>query len=284
MSATPAVECRGLVHIYRAADLEVVTLQGLDMTVGTGELVAVVGASGSGKTTLMNVLAAVQRPSAGQATVGGRDLGALDERARDRYRREVVGYVWQEASLNLVPQLSAEENVQLPLLASHRPWADRRARAAELLRAFGLSHARRRRPAALSGGEQQLLALATALANWPRVLLADEPTAELNGDSAAHVLQHLRDQRRREGTTVLMVTHDRAAGRYVDRVLRIRDGRTSTEARAETGELVILDRTGRLQLPRHLIDEAGLGDLVRVRREESRLVVEPALEERPEDG
>ena len=273
-----SVQCEGLVHIYRSADLEVVALQGLDMTVRRGEVVAIVGASGSGKTTLMNVLAAVERPSAGQALVGGTDLLALTEGDRDRYRRDVVGYVWQEATLNLVPQLSAEENLQLPLLPTRRPWPDRRARATELLDAFGLSDRRSHKPNQLSGGEQQLLALAVALANRPQVLLADEPTAGLDGKSAATVLDRLGRMRDREGTTVVFVTHDRAAARHADRVLRIRDGRTATETRAETGELVILDRTGRLQLPRHLIDEVGLSERVRVRREGSGLLVEPAEE------
>lgn len=273
-----AVQCRGLVHIYRSAELEVVALQGLDMTVRRGEVIAIVGASGSGKTTLMNVLAAVERPSAGQALVGGTDLLALTEGDRDRYRRDVIGYVWQEATLNLVPQLSAVENLQLPLLAARRSRLERRERATELLDTFGLTDRRSHRPNQLSGGEQQLLAVAVALANRPHVLLADEPTAGLDGRSAATVLDRLGTIRDREGTTVVFVTHDRAAARHADRVLRIRDGRTSTETRAETGELVILDRTGRLQLPRHLIDEAGLGDLVRVRREGSGLLVEPATE------
>ena len=269
-----AIECRGLVHIYKTADLEVVALQGLDMTVDEGELVALVGASGSGKTTLMNVLAAVERPSAGLAVVAGTDLAMLGEGARDRYRRQVVGYLWQEATLNLMPQLTAAENLQLPLLAAGRPWQDRRARAAELLRDFGLEHRADHRPPMLSGGEQQLLAIAVAVANRPQVLLADEPTAELDAEAAGSVLASLGRLRDREGTTVLMVSHDREVGRRVDRVLRIRDGRTSTETRETTGELVILDRAGRLQLPRHLIQEAGLGGLVRVHGEGPRVVIE----------
>src|SRR2546423_254074 len=172
-----AVECRGLVHIYKSAELEVVALQGLDLEIEEGELVAIVGASGSGKTTLMNVLAAVERPSAGSARVAGSDLTQLSEPARDAYRRTVTGYVWQDASLNLTPQLTLAENLQLPLLAAGRPWAQRRARAAELLRDFGLKGRSLHAPRMLSGGEQQLAALAVAVANRPRVLLADEPTA-----------------------------------------------------------------------------------------------------------
>ncbi len=269
------VECRGLVHIYKADELEVVALQGLDMTVAEGEVVAIVGASGSGKTTLMNVLAAVDRPSAGHASVGGWDLAALGESQRDRYRRQVVGYIWQDSMLNLTLQVTVEENLQLPMMAAGARWAERRARAEELLRTFGIWERRRHLPVQLSGGERQRLALGVAMANRPQVLLADEPTAELDRASARQVLGHVQDLREREGTTVIMVTHDHEVERYADRVLRIRDGRTSTESRTESGELVILDRAGRLQLPKSVIAETGLRDRVRVRVEDGRVVVEP---------
>jgi ABC-type lipoprotein export system ATPase subunit len=272
----PLVECDGLVHIYKTADLEVVALQGLDMRVAEGEMVAIVGRSGSGKTTLMNVLAAVEMPSAGRATVAGNDLTQLAGLRRDRYRRDVVGYLWQESMVNLTPQLTLDENVQLPLLAARRRWGERRARARQLLEAFGLWDQRDRLPGSLSGGERQLLALSVAVANQPALLLADEPTAELDREMAGHVLGELRNWREREGGTVVMVTHDRQVESFADRVLRIRDGRTSTEASATTGELVIIDRAGRLQLPRHVIEETGLGDRARVRVEGGRVLIEPS--------
>jgi len=270
-----AIECAGLVHIYKTADLEVFALQGLDMTVEDGEVIAIVGASGSGKTTLMNVLAGVQVPSAGQARVAGWDLASLSDGTRDRYRRDIIGYVWQSATLNLTEELTAEENLQLPLLVAGKPWPERKQRAAELLEAFELSHRRDHLPAQMSGGEQQRLALGVAVANRPRVLLADEPTAELDRASARQVLEDIRALREREGTTVVMVTHDHEVEKHVDRVLRIRDGRTSTETRADTGELVILDPAGRLQLPKSVLQASQLGSRVRVRAEKGRVVIEP---------
>ncbi len=270
-----AVECSGLVHIYKTADLEVFALQGLDMSVVEGEVVAIVGASGSGKTTLMNVLAGVQTPSAGQARVAGWDVGSISGAARDRYRREVIGYVWQNAAMNLTAELDASENLQLPLLASGAAQDERRRRSEELLEAFELGDRAGHTPAQLSGGEQQRLALAVAMANHPHVLLADEPTAELNRDAARQVLEDIRDIARREGTTVIMVTHDHEVEQHVDRILRIRDGRTSTETTADAGELVILDSAGRLQLPRSLLQSVRLGGRVRVRADGTRIVIEP---------
>jgi len=274
-----AVECAGLVHIYKTADVEVFALQGLDMTLDDGEVVAIVGASGSGKTTLMNVLAGVQTPSAGQARVAGWDLASLSGGARDAYRRDVIGYVWQSAALNLTPELTADENLQLPLLAAGKSRADRRSRANELIESFGLAGRRDHLPAEMSGGEQQRLALGVAVANRPRVLLADEPTAELDRASARHVLESIRALRDREGTTVVMVTHDHEVEHHVDRILRIRDGRTSTETTAGAGELLILDPAGRLQLPRSVLDAARLGARVRVRAEGRRVIIESPEDE-----
>jgi putative ABC transport system ATP-binding protein len=271
-----AIECRSLVHIYKTADLEVFALQGLDMTIEEGEVVAIVGASGSGKTTLMNVLAAVEKPSAGQAVVAGRALGSLSDRARDAYRRDVIGYVWQNATLNLTPELSAFENLQLPLMLAGLPRNQRGERASELLETLDIKHLRDHLPVQLSGGEQQRLALGVAIANRPKVLLADEPTAELDRASARRMLEDLGRLRDREGTTVVMVTHDHEVERHVDRVLRIRDGRTSTETRAETGELLIVDSAGRLQIPMSVRREANLGARVRVRVENGRVIIENA--------
>jgi putative ABC transport system ATP-binding protein len=271
-----AIECQSLVHIYKTGDLEVFALQGLDMTIEEGEVVAIVGASGSGKTTLMNVLAAVEKPSAGQVVVAGRTLGSLSDRARDAYRRDVIGYVWQNATLNLTPELTAVENLQLPLMLAGLPRSQRSGRAAELLDTLGLTHIRDHLPVQLSGGEQQRLALGVAIANRPKVLLADEPTAELDRASARRMLEDLGRLRDRDGTTVLMVTHDHEVERHVDRVLRIRDGRTSTETRAETGELLIVDAAGRLQIPMAVRREANLGARVRLRVENGRVIIENA--------
>jgi ABC-type lipoprotein export system ATPase subunit len=266
------VEAEGLVHIYKTAELEVVALQGLDLQLAEGETIAIAGRSGSGKTTLMNILAGVEAPSAGRARVGGHDLTRMSDGERERYRRQVVGYLWQGSQVNLWPELSAVENVQVPMLAEGTNRAT--ARAQRLLEALGLSREQDRRPSELSGGDGQRLALAVALANEPRLLLADEPTAELDGLTARALLADLAAVLGDLGTGAIMVTHDPQLERYVDRVIHIRDGRTSTETRwveqagdVVADELVILDRAGRLQLPRHLVEELGLRERVRVRRE-----------------
>jgi putative ABC transport system ATP-binding protein len=281
MTTPTMVECLGLVHIYKSAGLEVVALQGLDLSVEEGEMIAIVGRSGSGKTTLMNVLAGVDAPSAGSAQVATWDLTQLDEAQRAAYRRQVVGYVWQRAQLGLVSELTAFENVQLPMVAAGRPWGERRLRASELLAAVGLRDRWAQLPAQLSAGEQQRTALAVALANQPSVLLADEPTAQLDSETARGILADLRRLQRDLGLTCVIVTHDRQVTGHVDRVVMIRDGRTSTETRrAPDGiraeELVIMDRVGRLQVPRALIDATGLGGRVRLVRQGRGVLILPA--------
>jgi ABC-type lipoprotein export system ATPase subunit len=283
-SAAPLVDCAGVVHIYRSGDQEVVALQGLDLTVDAGEMVAIVGRSGSGKTTLMNVLAGVLRPSAGRAVVCDTDVGQMEEGERSRFRRRLVGYIFQDPSANLTPDLSAIDNAQLPAAGAGMPWRQRRDRARDVLELLGLGHRAGQRPSELSTGEQQRLALAVALVNQPRLLLADEPTATLDRATAQQILDDLRRIQRDTGTTIVVVTHDPAVQRFADRVMGIRDGRTSTETRwlpaAEGGgtladEYVVLDRAGRLQLPRAHVEELGLKGRVRVRLEEGRIVILP---------
>lgn len=219
------IVCHNLVKIYKVADLEVVALQGLDLTVDAGEMVAVVGASGSGKTTLLNILGGLDRPSAGSVTVAQRDLLQLSARDLDGYRLREVGFIWQQTARNLLPYLSAWQNVQLPMLFAGAPRAERDAWTAELLQAVGLLERRRTHMAQLSGGQQQRLALAVALANRPRLLLADEPTGELDASTARDILDLLRRLNRRYQLTVVLVTHDATLAQALDRVLVIRDGR-----------------------------------------------------------
>ena len=279
----PLVECEGLVHIYKTADLEVVALQGLDLRVEAGEMVAIAGRSGSGKTTLMNLLAGVEPPSAGAARVAGHDLARMVDRERDRYRREVVGYLLQHSLANLALDLTVIQNVQVPMIAGGP--RRRGARARKLLEKLGLGGQARLRPAQLTGAEAQRLALAVALANEPRLLLADEPTAELDGTNARELLVDLTSLLRDLGTAAIMVTHDQQLERHVDRVIQIRDGRTSTERRwlarpngdrEVADELVILDRAGRLQLPRAHVEKLGLRDRVRVHLEADSIRITPA--------
>jgi ABC-type lipoprotein export system ATPase subunit len=275
------VECEGLVHIYRAADLEVVALQGLDLEVGAGEVVAIAGRSGSGKTTLMNILAGLERPSAGTVRVGGNDLTRLSPAEQDRYRRDVVGYVLQHAMANVAPYLNALENVQAAAVSGSA--RSRAHQAAELLDGLGLGQRLLARPPQLTGHENQRLALATALANRPRLLLADEPTAELDTAAAAQLLGDLTGLMRGQGTAAVIVTHDPQLETYVDRVVMIRDGRTSSERRwvEREGELIhdelaIMDRAGRIQLPHAYVERLGLSGRVRLHLEGDRIVILPA--------
>ena len=276
-NAEPTVWCDGLVHIYRARELEVVALQGLNLEVDEGEVVGMIGRSGSGKTTLMNILAGVVPPTAGTAVVAGFDLGRLDEGGRELYRRQVVGYVVQHAQANLVPGLTARENVVTTMRGRrHSAAVDR---ADYLLEAFGILHAAGKKPGELSGGEAQRVALASALANGPRLLLADEPTSELDSSGAERLLTELREALRRERTSAIIVTHDPDVELHTDRVVQIRDGRTSTEHRwvaHEKYELVIIDRAGRLQVPHTYVEQLKLKGRVRMEVRGDELVIRPA--------
>lgn len=225
--APPLVKTEGLGHVYRTGRFEVIALQGLDLELARGETVALVGPSGSGKTTLIKILAAVQRPSQGRVEVDGRDLGSMDEAERDDYRREVVGYLWQQSEAGLWPGLSAFENVQVPMLGDHGSRAERRDRAAHLLELIGLRGREGRRLDQLDYGERQRLALAVAMANQPRLLLCDEPTAELDGPTAKELLSDVSEVLRGVGLAAVFVTHDPQLERYVDRVVQMRQSSTS---------------------------------------------------------
>jgi ABC-type lipoprotein export system ATPase subunit len=256
LAGEPLVVCESLVRIHRTGSVEVQALQGLDLVVDPGEVLAVVGASGSGKSTLLAVLAGIDAPTAGRVTVGPWDLTALSRRDRVAYRREVVGFVWQQTARNLVPYLTATENVVLPLALAGTPRGTRAARAAELLELVGVGHVADRRPAACSGGEQQRVAIAVGLANAPALLLADEPTGELDTTSSQQVYEALRTVNRDLGTTVVVVTHDPTVSDQVERTVAIRDGRTASEVLRRTQgedtvaeEFAVLDRAGRMQLP-----------------------------------
>ncbi len=274
--AAPLIACDRLVRIYTAEGIEVQALQGLDMAVAEGELTAMVGASGSGKSTLMNILAGLDTPTAGSVRVAGHDLGSMSGRQRLAYRRGVVGFVWQQTSRNLLPYLTAAQNVDLPMRLAGARRGQRRGRAGELLGVLGVAHCADRSPGQMSGGEQQRAAIAVALANEPRVLLADEPTGELDSATAADVFGALQTANTELGVTVLVVTHDPAVSSMVRRVVAIRDGRTSTETlRHETTdaegrrfdhavEYAVLDRAGRLQLPRDMTEPLGMRDRVRL--------------------
>ncbi|MCU6797948.1 ABC transporter ATP-binding protein [Paenibacillus sp. WQ 127069] len=289
------IHCDNLVKIYKVADLEVVALQGLDLHVEAGELMAIIGNSGSGKSTLLNMLGGLDRPSAGQLQVAGKDLLKFTERDLVRYKRETVGFVWQNNARNLIPYLTAQENVELPILLQGKR---KRERALELLDAVGLSHRIKNRLNQLSGGEQQRVAIAIALANNPKLLLADEPTGSVDSKMADQILDLFRDLNRRIGLTVIIVTHDPLLAKKVDRVVAIRDGKTSSEmirrktyadelAELESGigqnedethtEYAVLDKSGRLQIPGDMLKSIGIHSTnkVRVQLEDGRIVLLP---------
>jgi len=290
------ITCDNLVKIYKVADLEVVALQGLDLLVEPGEFVALVGASGSGKSTLMNILGGLDVPSAGRAVVAGHDLGDMDRAERTAYRRNVIGFVWQQTARNLLGYLTARQNVELPMLLNGLSRSEREGRATDLLARMGLAGRGDHRPERLSGGEQQRTAIAVALANRPAVILADEPTGELDSVTAHEVFDLLRSVNQELGVTIVVVTHDPLVSEQVSRTIAIRDGRTSSETlrrraiNAEgdhhviSEEYAVLDRVGRLQLPRAHVEALGLERRVRLALEADHISVWPDRERSGDDG
>ena len=289
-AGSPYVLCEDLFKIYKIADLEVVALRGLDLSVMPGEVVAIVGASGSGKSTLLNILAGYDAPSAGGVSVGGNDLLRMTLNEVEQYRREVVGFVWQQTSRNMFPYLSAVENVALPMMLTDMPGRERRERAEHLLDLVGLGHRLDHTPERLSGGEQQRVAIAVALANHPPLLLADEPTGELDNATAAEILDLFGVVNQEFGTTILIVTHDPDIAHKVGRVVMIRDGKMSTEIRrrvtfqrvsgsANTDqpleEFVLVDASGRVQIPREHLEELRIRERARVDVEDDGVVLRP---------
>lgn len=298
----PFVVCENLVKIFQVADLEVVALQGFDLTVRPGELLAIVGASGSGKSTLLNILGGLDRPSAGRVSVNGRDLLKLSDSDLDEYRRLEVGFVWQQTGRNLIPYLTARENVELPMTVAGMGFRDKRAWSQELLEMVDLWEHRDHRLAQLSGGQQQRVAVALALANKPRLLLGDEPTGEVDNTTAQDILTLIRGLSEGYGLTTIIVTHDPQIARVANRVVTIRDGRTSSEAvrrvadveaalaKSPSGqrglegesiaeiildEYIVVDAAGRLQIPLELREESGIGQRVKLESTPEGVLIRP---------
>ncbi len=274
-SETPEymIDAEGLVKIYKTKETEVLALSGLDLKIQKGEFTALIGNSGSGKSTFLNMIGGLDVPSAGKLYVGGKNLFRMTERERVRYKRDTVGFVWQNNARNLFPYLTAIDNVCIPMRISGLK--HKKQKAEHLLELVGMINHRNDRLGTLSGGEQQRIAIAIALANSPGLLLADEPTGsvdERTGDQIFEIFTKLNES----GQTILVVTHDLALSRKVRRVVAIRDGRISSERilkesfadrLKESGvdwrneetqeEFVVVDKAGRLQLPADMIEKLG---------------------------
>jgi len=278
--------CDGLVKIYGKKGAEVMALQGLDLTVKRGELIGIIGSSGSGKSTLLNMLGGLDKPTAGSMFIDGRDMLKLSEAELTRYKRETVGFVWQNGARNLIPYLTALQNVELPMIISG--YRERGKRAEELLAMLGLSERKNSLPPQMSGGEQQRAAIAAAMSVNPKMLLADEPTGSVDAKTAANILEAFRRVNRETGVTVIIVTHDTNLSKAIDRVVAIRDGKSSSEfirrtadnagfseAETEHEELAVLDRAGRLQIPKEYLASLGIkgGDKVKVELEGEKIVI-----------
>jgi putative ABC transport system ATP-binding protein len=280
--------CDRLVRIFKVSGVEVQALQGLDLSIGKGEMTALVGASGSGKSTLLNILAGLDVPTGGQARVAGHDLLGMDPKERLAYWRTTVGFLWQQTSRNLMSHLTAAENVSLPMQLAGVARRERMRRTDDILGLLGVADCRDKLVPQMSGGQQQRVAVGVAIANDPLVLLADEPTGELDDQTAAEVFAALRAANEQTGATVLIVTHDAAVSEHVSRTIAIMDGRISTEVLRRTEvdahgaeslvaeQYAALDRVGRLQLPAEYVEALGMKDRVRLGLEADHVTVRPA--------
>lgn len=297
------IQCDNLVKIYKTEETEVMALQGLDAKVERGELMAIIGNSGSGKTTFLNMIGGLDRPTAGRLYVDGMDLFKLSEGELVNYKRYTVGFVWQNNARNLIPYLPAWQNVQLPMLFSADAGGrESRERALKLLDLIGLSHKRDSRLSELSGGEQQRVAIAIALANEPKILLADEPTGSVDPATANYIFDTFRRLNRELGLTIVIVTHDLSVAEKVGRVVSIRDGKISSERIIKSGyadrmaevgafdagaeerfsqheEFAVLDRNGRVQLPQEFLSQLGIeGNKVKMSVRGKEIVITPPEE------
>ena len=301
--AEDIIVCENLVKIYKTKDIEVLALQGLEINIAEGELMAIIGNSGSGKYTFLNMIGGLDRPSAGKLFVDGKDLFKLSEAELVEYKRSTVGFVWQNNARNLLPYLTALQNIQLPMMISGGK--QRKERALELLDLVGMSHKKNNRLSQMSGGEQQRIAIAIALANNPKILLADEPTGSVDVKTGSYILDAFRKLNQEKGLTVVIVTHDRLLSKKVNRVVAIRDGKTSSEMIVKQSyadklsslnlfeeevqaheEFAVLDKAGRVQIPREMLEQLGVaGNKVKMEYANGKIMIEaprqPAAQEQP---
>jgi ABC-type lipoprotein export system ATPase subunit len=281
------ISCENLVKIYKTKEIEVIALQGLDLAIEKGELMAIIGNSGSGKSTFLNMIGGLDRPSAGKLFVDDKDLFKLNEKQLVEYKRNTVGFVWQNNARNLIPYLTAVENIQLPMVFGS---GVKKQKALELLELVGMSHRKNSKLSGLSGGEQQRIAIALALANNPKILLADEPTGSVDTATSNYILDVFKSLNEDLGVTVVIVTHDTQLSKKVNRVVAIRDGKNSSEmvikknlieemenieGLADTQEeYAVLDRAGRVQIPSEMLKALGLNsNKIKVELEDGKIVM-----------
>ncbi|WP_211745407.1 ABC transporter ATP-binding protein [Paenibacillus sp. Marseille-Q4541] len=279
------IHCEGLVKIYKSSEVEVVALQGLNLTVEDGEMMAIIGNSGSGKSTLLNILGGLDRPSAGTAVVGDWDLLKMTEPQLVEYKRHTVGFIWQNNGRNLLPYMTALENVETPMMLGGK--YDRQY-ARQLLEWVGLKDRMHSRLYQLSGGEQQRVAIAISLSNRPKLLLADEPTGSVDSETSDRIMDIFRKMNQELGVSIVIVTHDLQLANKVDRIVAIRDGLTSTEFVKRNASLdtervsgsnevheafVIIDRAGRLQVPREYLEALSISERATLEFDGERIVI-----------
>ena len=285
------IKADNLVKIYKTKDIEVMALQGLDLTVKRSELLAIIGNSGSGKSTFLNMLGGLDKPTAGKLWVAGHDLFKMTEREKVKYKRDAVGFVWQNNARNLIPYLTALENIMLPMEIKNE--GKMKERALQLLDTVGLSAKKHSKLNMLSGGEQQRIAIAIALANAPELLLADEPTGSVDRKTADYIFDIFKRLNSETGQTILIVTHDVTLSKKVRRVVAIRDGKISSERILKEQyadclsdavdwmsldtqeEYSVVDKVGRVQLPHDLLEKLDLNsNKVKVTMNDKKIIIE----------
>ena len=272
------INCQGLYKIFKVSDLEVVALRGVDLDVKHGELLSIVGASGSGKSTLLNILAGYESPSAGDVTVGNFDLLGINQKEAVEYRKKEVGFVWQQTGKNLVPYLDIYSNIELPMMASDLAKKDRKLKVESLIEFLNLEKISKRLPENISGGEQQISAIAVALANNPPLLLADEPTGELDDETGFMVLEKMRYVNKNFKTTVVIVTHDPKIEDHVDRSIGMRDGKVVKEVISDgpkkKNEYIVVDSFGGVQIPQEVLRKSKILSMANLKVTASKISLE----------